>query len=190
MIEDNKTVKSIEAKVGGKSGTYWTVTWTDGKTDNIFNGDWLPLLEQSQNENRPLHFTKEKSRLRDGSEGKYYNIKSLELVVKLATPAPHGAEYHKPPDRDDTPPPPQTKPEIAPQEKGMWWKEVGENFRAGLFKRDDNKDGAYLWKTYIKQMLSSLEIIIPKKEVPLEKSKLVETAKKLGVIEKGEKTTE
>ena len=75
MIEDSKTVKTITVKVGGKSGTYWTVAWTDGKTDTIFNGDWLPLLERSQKENCPLHFTKEKA---EGS--KYYNIKSLELA--------------------------------------------------------------------------------------------------------------
>ena len=77
MIEDSKVVKSITAKPGGKSGTYWTVTWQDGKTDNIFNADWLPLLEQSQKENCLLYFTKEKS-----EDGKFYNIKSLKLIAK------------------------------------------------------------------------------------------------------------
>jgi len=54
------------------------------------------------------------------------------------------------------------KMNIAPQEKGMWWKEVGENFRAGLFKKDEG-NGALLWTAYIAQMLSSLEITIETK---------------------------
>ena len=77
MIEDSKIVKTITAKPGGKTGTYWTVTWEDDKKDNIFNADWLPLIEQSQKESRPLHFTKEKA-----DYGKYYNIKTLELAIK------------------------------------------------------------------------------------------------------------
>ncbi len=161
MIEDSKIVKSIEAKPGGKSGTYWTVTWQDDKHDNIFNADWLPLLEQSQSENRPLHFTKEKQ---EGS--KFYNIKTLELV--------------------DTPPPSSigeaSQREIAPQEKGMWWKEAGECFRSKLFNKDDNGAGSFLWRAYIKQMLSSLEKIIPEEKSPA-KSHLVEAAKKLGAEE-------
>ncbi len=46
--------------------------------------------------------------------------------------------------------------------KMFWWKEVGENFRAGLFKKDDG-NGALLWKAYIAQMMVSLEIKIEKK---------------------------
>ena len=73
---------------------------------------------------------------------------------------------------------------INPQEKGMWWKEVGENFRAGLLKKD-NPAGKYLWQQYIKQMLASLEINIPKEEVKTEQkpSPLVEAAKKMGATE-------
>ena len=56
---------------------------------------------------------------------------------------------------------------IAPQEKGMWWKEVGECFRAGLFKKDDNGAGTYLWKAYVKQMLIAVDVSIePKKTAP------------------------
>ena len=168
MIEDSKVVKSIQVKAGGKSGTYWTVTWQDGKTDNIFNGDWLPLLEQSQAENRPLQFTKEKS-------GNFYNIKSLELVElpekdALKTPVTNVL-------------PGESKSGIAPQEKGMWWKEMGECFRAGLFKKDDNAAGTQLWQAYIKQMLSSLGITISKEVQPAKKSHLVEEAKKMGAVE-------
>ncbi len=74
---------------------------------------------------------------------------------------------YTPPDKvtpkTETKPRPVTpKPDIAPQEKGMWWKEAGENFRSGLFKKDDGKDGTQLWKAYTKQMLTSLEITIEK----------------------------
>lgn len=76
MIEDSKIVKEIRAKAGGKSGTYWSVTWTDGKSDNIFDSNWIPLCEISQKENRALKFTKEKT-----PDGKFYNMKTLELAI-------------------------------------------------------------------------------------------------------------
>jgi hypothetical protein len=53
---------------------------------------------------------------------------------------------------------PESKPhETAPQERGMWWKEVGENFRSGLFKKDEG-NGKLLWKAYVAQMLTVLDI--------------------------------
>ena len=142
-----KIVKSIETKPGGKSGTYWAVTWDDDKKDNIFNKDWLPLLEKSHKESVPILFTKEK-------KGDFWNIVSLEFpaagskVQEAAQPIPLVVK------------PGETKGVIAPQERGMWWKEMGECFRVGLIKKDDNGTGTYLWKTYLKQMLSSLEITI------------------------------
>ncbi len=75
MIEDTKAVKTITSKAGGKTGTYWTVTWQDGKSNNVFIPDWIPLLEQSQKTGCLVHFTKEQT-----SDGKYYNVKSMELV--------------------------------------------------------------------------------------------------------------
>jgi len=75
--------------------------------------------------------------------------------------------------------PGEPKPEIAPQERGMWWKEVGENFRAGLFKKDEG-NGKILWDKYVKQMTTSLEINF--KEVQPGK-KLIEEAKRLGATE-------
>ena len=48
------------------------------------------------------------------------------------------------------------------KDKEFWWREVGENFRAGLFKKGEG-NGAFLWRAYIAQMLSSLEITIETK---------------------------
>jgi len=81
MIEDNKWVSNVEAKPGGRSGTYWTVTWHDGKFDNIFNGEWLPLVEKAQAEKLCVHFKKEKP---EGS--KYFNIVELSLVGTELSP--------------------------------------------------------------------------------------------------------
>lgn len=71
----DKKVASIEDKEGGR-GTYWKVTWNDGKTDNVFNKEWLPLLEQSRDVGLKLSFTKEKN------EKGYYNIVSLGAALE------------------------------------------------------------------------------------------------------------
>ena len=98
--------------------------------------------------------------------------KQIKYVAKaeLGASPPPGAEKPKP----ESTPKIDTGHVIAPPERGMWWKEIGENFRAGLFKKDGNTSETYLWGLYIKQMLSSLEITLPVK------SKLVEEVKKIG----------
>ncbi len=132
MLEDNKIVKSIEVKAGGKSGTYWTVTWQDDKKDNIFDGDWLPLLEQSQKENRLLHFTKEK-------QGKYYNINSLELAT-LPEEQPAVTEKVEPRRYG------KSKEEMESIEHQVAVMEVGRAFCAGkLTEKDPLVLGWYLW---------------------------------------------
>ena len=59
---------------------------------------------------------------------------------------------------DDAPPTP-----ISPQQKGMWWKEVGEMIRSGHIKRD-TPVGERLYQAYFAQMQVSLEIDIKKEE--------------------------
>ena len=144
MIEDNKIVKSIQTKTGGRSGTYWTVTWQDGKTDNIFNGDWLPLLEQSQEENHPLHFTKEKT-----EDSKYYNIKSLELAQETEDENQTAPKLSIEMNRED-------RREKGMQE-GMFWKELGEMLRSGDIDKA-KPTGKALRKLYYAKMFSVLEI--------------------------------
>jgi len=133
MIEDNKWVSNVEAKPGGRSGTYWTVTWHDGKFDNIFNGEWLPIVEKAQAEKLCVHFKKEKP---EGS--KYFNIVELSLVeANIPPPAKPkvsereqkvveeaGSSTSMPQDRDER---------IVYQ---VVMKEVGELYRAGLFVED------------------------------------------------------
>ena len=69
-MEDSKFVKDITEKEGKKK--YWQVTWHDDKKDNIFNPDWLKLLEQAHLENRIVDFKKEKN-------GNFWNIVELKL---------------------------------------------------------------------------------------------------------------
>jgi len=69
-MEDSKFVKDITEKEGKKK--YWQITWHDDKKDNIFNPDWLKLLEQAHLENRIVDFKKEKN-------GNYWNITELKL---------------------------------------------------------------------------------------------------------------
>jgi len=136
-------------------------------TKSVFDNlkDFWDLLEVGNS----VDFTLEQ-------KGKYWNVVGI-----------------KPVKTDDNRPPLQkshdehsSTPQVAPQERGMWWKEVGENFRAGLFKKDDGGAGEFLWKAYIKQMFISLELKY-NKEVK-EEGYLTKEAKKLGAkeTEKGE----
>jgi hypothetical protein len=76
---------------------------------------------------------------------------------------------HKP--QKDISPIAETKSEISPQEKGMWWKELGECLRDGTINKDDSESGTYLWKCYINQMVTSLG---------LSRSKLIDEIKAAG----------
>ncbi len=152
-------------------------TTADGKeiTKSVFDN-----LEESWEllqEGATLDFKLEK-------KGQFWNVAGISEIGEPASPqkrntTPSRVEY---PDgiNDGRLDGDKPKLEIAPQEKGMFWKELGENFRAGLINKDDNDVGTYLWGVYTNQMFSSLGITIPvKKEV---QSALVEEAKKLGAV--------
>ena len=125
MIEDSKFVKSIEAKSGGKSGTYWTVTWQDEKHDNIFNNEWLPILESAQENNRLVHFGKEK-------HGQYYNIVSLELASETQPPKETGSDPKYTPRKDAVAENIRENMEWKQQhiERSFWINQLGEMIRA------------------------------------------------------------
>ena len=59
---------------------------------------------------------------------------------------------------------PKEKPsEVAPQERGMWWKEVGEMIRAGKIS-SDKPEGALMIRAYYAQMFTSLGIELKDKK--------------------------
>jgi len=131
-------VKKSEIAQGVK-GDYLKVTAEDDKTYNIFDQSLWNLF----NDGLAVELMLEK-------QGRWLNVTG-------AKPAPK-------PSAEEAPAPARiTRLEIAPQERGMWWKEVGENFRSGLFKKDEGS-GALLWRAYVAQMLASLEIKLGKKE--------------------------
>jgi len=111
-IEDTKFIEKIEAKAGGKTGTYWRVTWTDGKSDTLFNGEWKDLCEEAQENKLAVHYTKQK-------QGNYYNIISLELVRDALPPAKEPQE----------PEPHVEKPQgISGAEVGRCWNDINSLF--------------------------------------------------------------
>ncbi len=73
-MEENRIAVALEEKQGTK-GAYHVVKWKDGGTDNIFNADWLPLINQSIEKQLILHTVKEPA-----SNPKYNNIVKLELT--------------------------------------------------------------------------------------------------------------
>lgn len=179
MIEDFKTVKKVEAKAGSK-GTYWAVTWADDKKDNIFNVAWLPLLKQSQEEQVPLRYTKEK-------KGNFFNIVSLELAVAavldktsqkqsdtgiVAAPE-EGLESEKP---KEPPKEKENRTKDESIERAVWIKELGEGIRSGEIDKATPL-GISLRKAYYAEMLRVLNI-----RVPID-NRLVEEAKKMGAKE-------
>ncbi len=93
--------------------------------------------------------------------GKEYIYSAVSVAGKLPPPDKPKVVVSPPVENPRKTESPQVIYKSSP-ETGMWWKEVGENFRAGLFKKDDDRNGALLWRAYIAQMLSSLEITIEK----------------------------
>ena len=151
-IEDTKSVQKIEAKAGGKSGTYWTVTWADGKHDNLFDKALMDKCEEAQSNNLAVHYTKEK---REGS--RYFNIVSLNLV-KDKLPPPQ--KPTSPPLQPGEPIPKKSKEqEIA---EHVWWKELGSMIRAKDIDLD-KPAGKLMRAAYYAKMLSVLDIKIKDK---------------------------
>lgn len=63
--------------------------------------------------------------------------------------------------------PPSVKPtqEVAPQERGMWWKEIGELIRADkLVEVFGEKDAPFIRKAYKLQAIASLGITAKKED--------------------------
>lgn len=146
-ISDTKWVSKIEAKSGGQSGTYWKVTWHDGKTDNLFDPDMMAVCEEAMSNKLAVQYTKEKP-----EGGRFWNITHVELTKELIKDTPEAP----PPMGDDTGSVPR---KVAPQEEGMWWKEVGEFVRSPLYDKT-NSAHKTLFKVYMSKMMETLGIKI------------------------------
>jgi len=140
------TIQTISQEFTKTGAEYQKVTGITGDgrptTKSVFDNlkDKWELLK----ENATLDFTMVQ-------KGQFWNVTDIKPIELSSPTEPGMLEEH------------ERKRFVSPEERGMWWKEVGENFRAGLFKKDEG-NGALLWRTYIAQMLSSLEITIERKE--------------------------
>jgi len=85
-------------------------------------------------------------------------FKGREYIAE-ATPASQVVSANTP----ITPEKPKALPEesINPQERGMWYKEIGEMYRAGIIKKD-TLEGKALMTAYWARMLIALDIEIKK----------------------------
>ena len=77
MITDTKYVQSVESNAPKKGHK---IHWSDGKTDNVFDASWLPILEEARRGNLPVNISKEKN------DAGYWNIKTLVIGTAQAPP--------------------------------------------------------------------------------------------------------
>lgn len=147
-IEKITLVNNVESRQDKKGNDYSRVTITgdDGKEHGyaVYDSDIIGAIRNAFNMDQPVVITLDKV-------GNFWNI----VGVKLATGQLPSAEQQV---KETVPPAQPTNRFIAPEEKGMWWKEIGENFRTKLFDKDDKANGTLLWRAYILQMMTSLEL--------------------------------
>ncbi len=157
MIEDTKWVSKIEAQPGGKAGTFWKVTWHDGKTDRIFDPAMRDTCNEAMTNQLAVHYSKEK-------QGNYWNITALELV-KDAMPPPTDPQMlpeHEQVVKDAVKSVREVAPvksEIPGQQIGMTVKEIGDMIRSEKLKGLFGVDAAMeIIKWYRGQILGTTRV--------------------------------
>jgi len=144
------TVVSVSEEFTSKGAPYKKVMVVDGQgketTKNVFSGleEKWPLLE----EGKTLDFKMEK-------KGQFWNVIDIIPAGEQLKPPqqPQVLQEHKKVVADAKPSedPPRDSAPIAPQEQGMWFKEIGELYRAGLIKKD-SPEGLALIAIYFARM--------------------------------------
>ena len=160
-MEENRIAVALEEKQGTK-GAYHVVKWKDGGTDNIFNADWLPLINQSIEKQLILHTVKEPA-----SNPKYNNIVKLELT-KYETSAVSTE-------------PPQTAPKPTNMTKDDWV-DKDRTTRKSIERQVCLKCAVDL---AVAKVIETSQVLpyAKKFEAYLNENPLVEAAKKLGATE-------
>lgn len=139
MIKEVIQVTGTDQKQGAK-GPYLEVLYRDEKGQerkkNIFDQTLWNLF----GEGLWVEWQLEK-------EGTWWNVKSAQGVKE-------GVEKIK-----------ETAIEVAPQEKGMWWKEIGGLIRDGKLEEVfGEKDAPFIRRAYKLQAIASLEIRAKKED--------------------------
>ncbi len=95
-----------------------------------------------------VHFTKEKN------EAGWWNVLTLELATLEAEPTKPAVEESAMPKEK-----PVTHYDPSGQERGMWWKQLGDDLRSGHVDRTTSL-GKALRKCYFAEMFKVLDITI------------------------------
>ncbi len=185
-MAETKIVQSIERKTTSKDTPFWKIIWTDGKSDNIFNDEWVAMLEISREKGIGIQFTTEPN-----PNPKYRpNIKTMALVGEAK---PEQITYKQTPQSasDDR---------IAIVEKqlktvalskdeqierAVWIKECGECIRSGAINKE-TPAGLEMMVWYYTEMRRVCGIMIGKEVNVKQKNTLVDQAKKQGAVEVNE----
>ena len=150
-------VQSIENKTAKSGNSYDLAQCKDENGQDckfsLFDTEMKNLFLNAKNNSQAIDLVTE-------AKGNFVNAVSGKLLDDFSGRYPTETPSEA---TTATTEPPKGKTPISPQEKGMFWKEVGENFRAKLFDKDDGANGSLLWRAYMTQMFTSLEIKFEKK---------------------------
>lgn len=137
------TVKGYpEIKTAKNGNDYLEITDTAGKKYGIFaHRDKWAIIQDGFN-----------VKLIGEQKGQFFNTEDFELVAPDVTPPGQVPSLAAKP-----------LPEHAPQEIGMWWKEVGEMIRAGKIDKATVEGKALITFYYLK-MFDVIGFSIKKKE--------------------------
>jgi hypothetical protein len=144
-IKDTKWVASVEAGKTSKGGPMWTITWHDGKKDKIFDSEWAQLADEAFDSGGAVYIEHDKS-----AQG-YWNITRMELMKDKVTEVPASPPIPSQ-QRTDTVTPAKGVATPAPQEMGMWWKELGNRIGDGSLEKDYPKAHVRIKGQYYKKM--------------------------------------
>jgi hypothetical protein len=135
-----KTPIKIEQAGQTKKGAYYQVSWTEinPKTnehykDTIFDQEWVNLIERTIVNKGQLEVKKEKN------DKGYWNITELTEVIKTQEPPPEPVQSKSTPVKE----PMNSTDRSNAIERAVWWKEVGEDLRSGLWENEPIKQQIY-----------------------------------------------
>lgn len=124
MVEQKKIIITDVASGTNKRGDKKCKIITDARDDKFWI--WNPNLFK-------LCVADTAVMLSGETQGDYFNVDNIEVLDEGVEPEPTATTSRGLANNGE-----ETR-QVAPQERGMWFKEVGENFRAGIFKWDDKE---------------------------------------------------
>lgn len=155
----NRRVQTVtEQSRGGKGG--WLIVWQDGKEDFTFTEELVNKAREAFKNGAEVVTSYEKNR-----KG-YWNLAKIEPLGSEPREETSRVARGKYPDGEmggsseveveevpfDTPPPEPRPPFISGEERGMWFKELGNRIGDGSIERDYPKAHIKIKGQYYKKM--------------------------------------